>query len=429
LRNITWLSNFFAQANTIEHKNVMRLLSSIFTIMLFALSVVACGQGIVKAPEQTPWSRQIADSFISRHPGAVTYDSGSPNQKWNYEQGFMLVALYKLWLQTNDRRYFDFVQKNLDQFIDTNGIIKTYKMSDFNCDNIAGGRTLLGMYKETKQERYRIAADSLRKQLHDQPRTSEGGFWHKKIYPYQMWLDGLYMAEPFYAGYAAMFNEPNDFDDIASQFLRMTAHTRDPKTGLLYHAWDERKKERWANSETGCSPTFWARSMGWYAMALVDVLDYLPADHSNRAGMTNLLRKWASSVLKFRDEQSKMWYQVVDRGQQEGNYLETSASCMFAYVFTKGVNDGYLGKEFLTAARETFQGVIVHSVTREANGFIDLRGTCGAVGLGGSPYRDGSFKYYAGVPAVVNDKRGIGAFLLAAIELEKADKSSSGSSK
>jgi unsaturated rhamnogalacturonyl hydrolase len=399
-------------------KCIARLL---FVVLMVAPAQAGCGRnaGPDTIPSTASWSRRIADSFVSRHPGAVTYDSGSPDQKWNYEQGLMLVALHQMSLHTGDQTYFDFVCKNLDQYVGENGAIRTYKLSDYNLDNVGPGRVLLAVYQATREERFRAAADTLRRQLREQPRTHEGGFWHKKIYPYQMWLDGLFMAEPFYARYAVMFNEPCAFDDIANQFIWIARHTRDPKTGLFYHAWDESKQQRWANPETGCSSNFWGRAMGWYVMALVDVLDYFPLDHPQREDLISILRELCATLLKFRDEKTSLWYQVVDQGQWEGNYLESSASCMFAYAFAKGANKGYLNRKFIDAAEQTFKGLTERQVTIEGSGFVDLHGTCRGAGLGGNPYRDGSFEYYISEPQRTNDMKGIGSFLLAAIELEK----------
>jgi unsaturated rhamnogalacturonyl hydrolase len=396
------------------------------TKLLFAFFIVAsaeaCG-GRNAVPDTIPstvsWARRIADSFVLRHPGAVTYDSSSPGQKWNYEQGLMLVALEQMASYTGDEKYFDFVRKNLDQYVTENGAIRTYTLADYNLDNIGPGRALLAVYQRTKQDRYRDAADTLRRQLREQPRTHEGGFWHKKIYPYQMWLDGLFMAEPFYARYAVIFKEHDAFDDIAHQFIWVARHTRDPRTGLFYHAWDESRRQRWANPVTGCSPNFWGRAMGWYVMALVDVLDYFPVDHPQRKELVSILRELCTALLRFRDGKTSLWYQVVDQGQREGNYLESSASCMFTYAFAKGANKGYLEEKFLHAAEQTFNGLIKNQVTMDGNGFVDLHGTCRGAGLGGSPYRDGSFEYYISEPQRTNDMKGVGPFLLAAIELEK----------
>ena len=180
----------------------------------------------------------------------------------------------------------------------------------------------------------------MRDQLKTQPRTSEGGFWHKKIYPSQMWLDGLYMGEPFYAEYAATFHEDAAFDDIAKQFILMELHSRDPKTGLLYHGWDESKQQRWADPATGHSPNFWGRAMGWYAMALVDTLDYFPQDHPQRGALLAILKRLAVAIEKYQEPKSGLWYEVLDKGSEKGNYLEASASCMFVYALARGRSRG-----------------------------------------------------------------------------------------
>lgn len=399
------------------------------TTVLFLLSVQATsnssdlpreeGDSLFISP-QWPWSKRIAESFLMRHPGAVTYDSLSPSEKWNYEQGLMLEAFHQMWLFTKDQRYFDFIKGNIDQYVDESGSIKSYTYDDFNLDNVAAGRALLTLYKETAGMRYKNAADTLRRQLENQPRTHEGGFWHKQIYPYQMWLDGLFMAEPFYAWYAKEFNEPNSFNDIINQFVFIGRHTRDPRTGLLYHGWDESKQQRWASQKTGCSPNFWGRAMGWYAMAIVDVLDFLPRNHPRRHELIAIFRDVSAAALKFQDQKTHLWYQVLDQGTREGNYREASASCMFTYAFAKGAHKGYLDKKYLAAAKESFQGIVKNLVSLDAKGFVDLLHTCQGAGLGGTPYRDGSYEYYIGERQRTNDMKGYGPFLLAAIELEKA---------
>jgi unsaturated rhamnogalacturonyl hydrolase len=393
------------------------------TIIISVLIIIAnaiSGEEHPSKTEESLWSVRVADSFLSRHPDGVTYDSGSPSTKWNYEQGLMLVALDQLYAVSDDKKYFDFVQNNLDQYIDDNGKIKTYDIQDFNLDNIGPGRAILEVYKNTNQPKYKYASDTLRKQLLNQPRTTEGGFWHKKIYPYQMWLDGLFMAEPFYAKYAVMFNEPKAFDDITNQFIFIATHTRDPKTGLFYHGWDESKQQKWANPITGCSPNFWSRSMGWYLMGLVDALDYIPQDHPRRKELLKIFKNLSNALLKFRDKNTNLWYQVTDKADKTGNYLETSASSMFAYCYAKGANKGYLKKNFLGLAKQTFDGVIKNKIDFDSVGFVNLHGTCKSAGLGGKPYRDGSYEYYISEPQRTNDMKGIGSFLLAAVELEKS---------
>ncbi len=392
-----------------------------FTIILLpVLASTSCGRGQERADSTGLWSTRIAESFLLRHPGFVTYDTGFTEQKWNYEQGLMLWALHQMSLHSGDAKYDQFVVKNLDQYVDANGGIKTYKMSDYNLDLIAPGRALLAAFEKTGQEKFRIAADTLREQLREQPRTREGGFWHKKIYPYQMWLDGLYMAEPFYAEYAYIHNEAGAFDDIANQFMWIASHTRDAKTGLYYHGWDERKQEPWVDKKTGCSPSFWGRAIGWYVMGLVDVLDYFPREHPMRDSLITILRDACAGLLKWRDPETNLWYLVLDQGKRDGNYLESSSAAMFVYAFAKGARKGYLDQKYLSAAQQSFEGILRYHVTVDGDGWVNLHHTIKGAGLGGKQNRDGSFQYYTSERQRTNDMKGIGPFLLAAIELEAA---------
>jgi len=276
------------------------------------------------------------------------------------------------------------------------------------------------MYRATGNDKYRKIVELLRSQLKTHPRTKEGGFWHKKIYPSQMWLDGLYMGEPFYAEYAATFKEDAAFDDIAKQFILMEQHARDAKTGLLYHGWDESKKQRWSNPETGRSPNFWGRAMGWYAMALVDTLDYFPRNHAKRGELVAILNRVAEAVAKYQEPRSGLWYQILDKGDEKGNYFESSAACMFVYALAKGVRNGYLPAKYRQVAENGYRGILKEFVKTDANGQLNLEGTVAVAGLGGNPYRDGSYEYYLSEKVVTNDPKGVGALLLAATEMETA---------
>jgi unsaturated rhamnogalacturonyl hydrolase len=244
-----------------------------------------------------------------------------------------------------------------------------------------------------------------------------------------MWLDGLYMGEPFYAEYAATFHGGAAFDDIARQFVLMELHSRDTKTGLLYHGWDESKQQRWANPTTGRSPNFWGRAMGWYAMALVDTLDYFPEDHPQRGALLRILKRLATTIEKYQDPKSGLWYQVLDKGGAKGNYLEASASCMFVYALAKAVRQGYLPASYLSAARKGYQGITTRFIETEPGGRVNLKGTVSVAGLGGNPYRDGSYEYYLSEKVITNDPKGVGAFLLASVEMETAEKQSAGKGK
>jgi unsaturated rhamnogalacturonyl hydrolase len=362
-------------------------------------------------------AQSLSEQAAATAMTALWHDSGGYPSRWTYDHGLVLKGIERVYLATNDKKYLDFIQRSMDHFVNDDGSIRTYKLDDYNIDNINPGRNLLFLYKTTGQEKYRKAAALLREQLKTHPRTSEGGFWHKKIYPSQMWLDGLYMGEPFYAEYAATFKEDAAFDDIAKQFILMERHSRDDKTGLLYHGWDESKQQRWANPSTGRSPNFWGRAMGWYAMALVDVLDYFPQKHPQRTELIAILNRVARAVAKYQDERSGLWYQILDKGDAKGNYLESSAACMFVYALAKGVRKGYLPASYMKTANDGFRGIQKEFVKYDASGNLNLAGTVSVAGLGGNPYRDGSYEYYLSEKVVTNDPKGIGAFLLAATEI------------
>jgi unsaturated rhamnogalacturonyl hydrolase len=266
--------------------------------------------------------------------------------------------------------------------------------------------------------KYLKAARLLKEQLNYQPRTNDSGFWHKNRYPNQMWLDGIYMAEPFYAEYAKRFNTPDAFNDIANQFILLEKHTRDPRTGLYYHAWDESKKELWANKTTGCSANFWGRSVGWYAMALVDVLDYFPKDNPKRDSLIRILRQLSAAVKNIQDAQTGLWWQVLDKRGEKGNYPEASASSMFVYALAKGVRKGYLDNSFLAVAQKGYAGIKKNFISVDSTGQTNLNKICAVAGLGGVPYRDGSYDYYVNEPVVTNDPKGLGACIMAAVEME-----------
>ncbi len=371
----------------------------------------------VKESADTVWSTLMTDSFIALHPEHISYSQAKP--KWDYEQGVMLHAIWMVYQKTHNKKYFDYVKHDLDYYLSGNGNIKTYDFNKFRLDDITPGRALLDLYQATKDQKYKLAAELLRKQLSKQPRTPEGGFWHKEIYPEQMWLDGLYMAEPFYSYYAVAFHEPKDFEDITKQFILMAKHARDPKTGLFYHGWDYSKKQKWANPKTGNSPSFWGRSIGWYLMGLVDVLDYLPKNNSNRHELISIFNGECKALLKFQDKKTHLWYNVINEPGKKGNYLEASASSMFMYVFAKGAIKGYLSKNYFSNAEEIFTGLKNNLIKKGSDGYPTLINTCAGAGLGGIPYRDGTFEYYSSVPKRDDDFKGVGPFIMGTVELEK----------
>jgi unsaturated rhamnogalacturonyl hydrolase len=348
--------------------------------------------------------------------------------KWSYDQGVILKGFEGLWLNTGDAKYYNYIQKSMDFFVNDDGSIKSYKQDEYNIDNVNNGKLLLLLYRITLKEKYLNAAQLLREQLRNHPRTHEGGFWHKKVYPYQMWLDGLYMGEPFYSEYAWLMREDTAFNDIANQFIYMERHARDAKTGLLYHAYDESKQMKWADPATGRSPNFWGRAMGWYAMALVDVLDYFPENHPKRKELIAILNRLTMAIEKVQDAKTGLWWDVLNMPAKKGNYLEASASSMFIYAVAKGVRKGYLPVSKISIAKKGYDGIVKQFIKVE-NGQTNLYGTVKVSGLGGNPYRNGSYEYYISEPVVVNDPKGIGAFLLASNEMKMLPTLSAGKGK
>jgi unsaturated rhamnogalacturonyl hydrolase len=379
-------------------------------IVVLALFLSVCGQA------QTDPGLRLYETVMERWKDSLPIGG---YVKWSYDMGVVLKGFEGMWRRTGDAKYLAAIRKKMDWFVKPDGSILGYEPTEYNIDHINNGKLVLLLYKETGEEKYRKAADRLRDQLRTHPRTAEGGFWHKKIYTWQMWLDGLYMGAPFYAEYAKMFGEDTAFNDITAQFVMMERHARDPKTGLLYHGYDEKRQQRWADPVTGTSPHFWGRAMGWYADAIVDALDHYPANHPGRAQLIGILQRLAKALAKHQDKQSGLWLDVMayDGPGKEKNYFEASASSQFVYALAKGVRMGYLDKRMLRVAKKGYAGLLSRFV-KEENGRVHLHGTVKVSGLGGDPYRDGSFNYYMSEPVIVDDPKGIGAFLLAVNEMQ-----------
>jgi unsaturated rhamnogalacturonyl hydrolase len=356
----------------------------------------------------TRWSVRVADAVMAREP--IVSD------RWDYQWGVLLRGIEDVWRATGEDRYLSYIRANVDRFVGPDGTIATYRMDDFNIDMINAGKLLFALHSRTGDERYRRAIETLREQMRRQPRTASGGFWHKGIYPDQMWLDGVYMAAPFLAQYAATFGEADLFAEVVHQITLIHEHARDERSGLLAHGWDESGRQAWADPRTGRSRSFWARAIGWYAMALVDVLDLLPAA-ADRATVAAILRDTLDAVVRVQDR-GGVWWQVMDQGDRAGNYLESSASCMFAYALAKGVRQGHLPEQRRAVAQRAYDAIVERFVEVRPDG-IDVTGCCRGAGLSITPDRDGSFEYYVAQPAVTNDHKGVGAFLLASVEIER----------
>ena len=345
---------------------------------------------------------------------------------WAYEIGTLLDGMAAHWQVRHDPDDLSYIVQTVNRWVMPDGSIlaaegRTFDPELHTLDNLEPGRAVLFCYGVTHARRYEKAAETVYAQFATQPRTPEGGFWHKQVYPQQMWLDGLYMGEPFRAAYAKTFKEDAAFDDIAKQFLLIYEHARDPQTGLLRHGWDSAKAQPWADKTTGQSQEAWARAMGWYAMALVDTIPSFPPEHPGKAKLMKVLNDIAGPIAKYQDPETGVWWDVMDKGGREGNFREASATAMFVYAFAKGSRLGYLPPTYAQAAVKGWQGLEKQFVTREANGHVTLHGTVKVSGLGGKPYRAGDYNYYIHEPVGDMDAKGVGAFLLAASEIEQMD--------
>ncbi|GHV94393.1 glycoside hydrolase 105 family protein [Spirochaetia bacterium] len=361
-----------------------------------------------------PVSQRMALSVMNRY---------KPEQMlWHYEHGLTLQSIFLLGELTGQEEFCRYVQSMYDTKITDDGGIISYREGEYNLDQINPGKTLFLLYKKYGEEKYRAAIEKLMNQLRSQPRTTSGGFWHKQIYPWQMWLDGLYMQGPFYAQYTLEYGVAADFDDVVQQFTLIESKARNPVTGLLYHAWDESRQQLWANPDTGCSPHFWGRAMGWYCMALADTLDFISSAHHHGQTLRAIALRLLAPILKYQDRESGLWFQVLDRGQWEKNYTESSVSAMFIYFLLKMIRMGVVPKSDIPqvrdAARAAYQGLMERKMREDPSGELHLTSICKVAGLGGNPYRDGSYEYYVSEPAAEDDFKGVGPFILASMERE-----------
>jgi unsaturated rhamnogalacturonyl hydrolase len=404
--------------NRTKKKKPIKFHIFFLTIIVISCFAIGCTSESSQIEIQNkPWSVRMTESVMKRNPESWMIDFRE-KPKWEYTQGLVLKAILEVWHEQQDERYLKYVLEYYNQFIKEDGNIWLYKLEDYNIDRINPGKPLFTLYKITGNEKFKKAIYRLRKQMKTHPRTNEGGFWHKKKYPYQMWLDGLYMASPFLAEFAVTFNEPELMEDIADQFVWMENHARDEKTGLLYHGWDESRQQQWSDPETGLSQNFWGRAMGWYMMALVDVLDFYPEDHQRRPDIIAILKRLSTALSKFQDKKTGVWYQVIDQKERAGNYPESSASCMYVYSIIKAVKHNYIDSKFMKVAQKGYDGILKQFIKIDQKGFVNILNACSVAGLGGDPYRDGSYEYYISEPIRNNDPKAVGPFILASLEIE-----------
>ncbi len=354
------------------------------------------------SPERTAWNMERVRQGKPAH--------------WNYIDGCMLNALLILSDITGEAFFADFVETFVDSFVGEDGAIRTYDPAKYNLDDINEGRVLFPLYRKTGREKYRLAADRLAEQLKDQPRTWEGNFWHKRIYPDQVWLDGIYMAQPFRALYARELGD-RDYSDIVHQIETVRRRMFDPEKGLYYHGYDASKTVFWADPVTGCSKHFWLRAIGWFATALADLMEIVD-DPAALDGLRSIFTELMAGIAPYAEADTGMYYQVVDQGCREGNYLETSGSSMIAYAMLKGARLGALPQEYAAMGKRTFDGILRRYFKAEGTD-VELGGICLVAGLGpaDNPRRDGSYEYYISEPIVKNDAKGVAPLVMCYTEV------------
>jgi unsaturated rhamnogalacturonyl hydrolase len=393
----------------------MKIQLKFLSLPLLILVFICCtgkNPGVTQTSEK--WSVRMAKSTIARWDTLTKF-----RDVWTYDAAFLARAIYEVSDVEKNQEFYNYFKTYMDYFISDSGTIAKYNPEEFNIDRVQPARNLLILYQKEGDEKYRNALFPFVEQMKKHPRTNEGGYWHKKVYPYQMWLDGLYMAQPFLTGYAYLIGDTIWFSEAVKQITMVYKRTLDPKTGLLYHAYDESRQQRWCTPETGQSKHFWSRAMGWYLMAIVDVLDNLPKDQPGRDSIINILQDVSAALVKVQDQKTGLWYQVLDMGGREGNYLEASGSAMFVYAFAKGVRKGYLHPEYKNYAVKGYEGLLSNLIEIDDKGLVNLNFVCGGCGLGGNPYRDGSYEYYIHEKIVRNDEKGVAPFILASLELDR----------
>lgn len=368
---------------------------------------------VASTPERPAWNQEVLLGHI--------------NPVWNYIDGCMIKAVLAMYDITRDGAYLEFSDRFIDFYVDEGGSIRGYRLEDYSSDSINEGKVLFDLYRHTGKEKYRRGIDTLYRQLQTHPRTESGSFWHKKIYPNQIWLDGLYMVLPFYVEYDRLFGGCREYRDAFLQFQRVHDRMRDPATGLFYHGFDETRQCFWADPATGCSKNFWTRSIGWYAMALLDTAEKLDEQFFyEHQTLQQQLRKLLDAMLAAADPETGMFYQVTDQGPRAGNYLETSGTCAIAYCLMKGARLGYLPTYYFAKGQRILESVILHKLV-DRDGALVLQDICLVAGLGVYPgrgdykLRDGTYEYYISEPRVDNDAKGIAPFLLAFAELYRKE--------
>ena len=351
------------------------------------------------------YGKFACDTMIAKFPGAEL----PPKKSFHYHAGVFLSGMQKIYSLCKDEKYFDYIKKWVDSVIIDDGVIQCFAKGSI--DDYMAGILLFPLYERHPEQKYMTALRIFKANIRNWLTNALGGFWHKEWYPYQMWLDGLYMAGPLQMMFAQYFKEDYFYDNAVKQALLMYDNMKDSKSGLLFHAWDYSKEVNWCDKETGLSSEIWGRAMGWFVVATLDILELLPENHPERDRLIAIEKELLEKLAEYQDEKSGMWYQVIDKGNEEGNWIETSCSCLFTYAMAKAVRMGFLDKKYLENVERGFEGVLSHSVTEEDGKFC-LSGVCIGTGVG-------DYAHYINRPTTENDLHGMGAFVLMCAELAK----------
>lgn len=382
------------------------------------LMLLPCAMKAQRVSADQPWSVRMSESEMIRCPESWQLDF-QPKLKWDYCHGLELQAMLDVYDRYGDEKFYKYALAYADTMVNVDGSIKKYKLEEYSLDRVNSGKFIFRIYEQTKDVKYKKALDLMRSQFDGHPRNADGGFWHKKVYPNQVWLDGIYMGAPFYAEYAFRNNQVEVYPDVVNQFLMAARHTYDPKNGLYRHACDVSRKERWADPVTGQSQHCWGRALGWYAMAFVDALEFIPEHEAGRDSMLVILNNVATQIKRLQDAKTGLWYQVLDKSGEPGNYLESSCSAMFIYSLFKGVRKGYIDKSYLQVAIKGYEGILKHFIEVDEDGLVSITQACAVAGLGGKNYRMGDYTYYINETIRANDAKAVGPFIMASLEYER----------
>lgn len=364
------------------------------------------------APKSQPlkpdWSIAMVESTMKRYPTAK--DLGA----WGYAKSLYLYGQYLVYKRTHEPRYLAYIKEWIDSHIDdrgavtnTNALGVTSEIKFDNLDSILPGNLLLLLYQETKEPKYKLAAELIRMRFNTYPRTKDGGFWHakSKSREWQLWGDGVFMSMPFLVRYGSMFGDSKYTNDEATrQLIVYASHLNDPNTGLMFHAYDESGQSVWADKETKHSPEIWCRAMGWFGMTLIEVLELLPGNHPSRPQLLAQLRQLVKAWANYQDKKTGLWYQVVDKGQEPGNWLETSSSSMYTFVTAMAVDRGYVARNYARVARSGYAGVLT-KISTDSAGMTNIIDICEGTNVA-------DLAYYLGRKRATNDFHGLGAFLI-----------------